>query len=236
MTNDIKDNIEILLKVPLFRAIEKTELEYILMCLGPIIKKYDKGEFITIEGDPFEGLGIVIDGKVNVTKSNEAGEQIIMAQMKKTGVFGEMVAFSSHKVWPATVIAVTNCEIMTVRPEVIITNCQKMCIGHKQLMINMLEIVSDKALGLNRKVNYLSIKSMRGKIAKYLMEEYKKTEKIMFEIGYNRNELAEFLHVSRPSMSRELSRMKEEGIIDYHQSTFKVIDVQALSDFASHLN
>jgi CRP-like cAMP-binding protein len=111
-----------------------------------------------------------------------------------------------------------------------------MCVGHKQLMINMLEIVSDKALGLNRKVNYLSIKSMRGKIAKYLIEEYRKADKVMFEIRYNRNELAEFLNVSRPSMSRELSRMKEEGIIDYHQSTFKVIDVQALGDFASHLN
>lgn len=236
MTNEIHDNIEVLLKVPLFKSIEKAELEHILMCLGPIVKTYEKGEFVTLEGDPFEGMGIILEGKVTVTKSNEAGERIIMAHMKKAGLFGEMVAFSTVKIWPATVIAVSKCEIMTVSPEAIINHCQKMCVGHKQLMINMLEIVSDKALGLNRKVNYLSIKSMRGKIAKFLMEEYSKANKPMFEIVYNRNELAEFLHVSRPSMSRELSRMKAECIIDYHQSTFKVIDVQALSDFASHLN
>lgn len=236
MTTEIRDNIDVLLKVPLFKSIEKLELEHILMCLGPVIKTYKKGEFITFEGDVFDGLGIIIEGKVNITKSNEAGERIIMTQMKKTGIFGEMVAFSSNKVWPATVIALTDCEIMSVSPESVINHCQQMCVGHKQLMINMLEIVSNKALGLNRKVNYLSIKSMRGKLAKFLMEEYTKQNTPMFEIGYNRNELAEFLHVSRPSMSRELSRMKDEGIIDYHQATFKVIDIQALSDFASHLN
>lgn len=236
MHKEIRDNIEVLLKVALFRAIEKEELEHILMCLGPIVKKYEKGELITMEGDPFDGVGIVVAGKVNITKSNEAGERIIMAQIKKMGMFGEMIAFSTHKVWPATVVAVSDCEIMTVRPESIINHCQKMCVGHKQLMINMLEIISDKALGLNRKVNYLSIKSMRGKLAKFLMEEYSKNKKPIFEITYNRNELAEFLHVSRPSMSRELSRMKEEGIIDYHQATFKVLNVQTLSDYASHLN
>lgn len=236
MKNQRIPSIDTLLKVALFKSIEKTELEHILNCLRPVTKKFKKNELVTMEGNPFEGLGIILAGKVTITKSNEAGERIIMAQMKETDIFGEMIAFSSVKLWPATVIAVVDCEIMFVSPEAIISHCQKMCVGHKQLMINMLEIVSNKALGLNRKVNYLSIKSMRGKIAKFLMEEYTRRDKAMFEIGFNRNELAEFLHVSRPSMSRELSRMKDEGIIDYHQSTFKVIDVQALSDFASHLN
>jgi CRP-like cAMP-binding protein len=159
-----------------------------------------------------------------------------MTQQKKGGMFGEMVAFSSMKVWPATVVAETNCTILSLKPEIIINHCQKMCVGHKQLMLNMLELVSNKALGLNRKVNYLSIKSMRGKLSKFLMEEYSKTSKTMFEIEFNRNELSEFLHVSRPSMSRELSRMKEEGIIDYYQATFKLLNIEALSDYASHLN
>ena len=136
MTNEVQDNIDILLKVPLFRAIDKDELIHILTCLRPVIRMYDKGEFITMEGDPFEGLGIIIEGKVNVTKSNEAGERIIMTQMKKGGLFGEMVAFSTRKVWPATVIALSKCKIMTVSPESIINHCQKMCVGQKKLMIN----------------------------------------------------------------------------------------------------
>jgi Mn-dependent DtxR family transcriptional regulator len=47
----------------------------------------------------------------------------------------------------------------------------------------------------------------------------------------NRNQLADFLNVSRPSMSRELSRMKDEGIIDYHLSSVKIMDLEELRAF-----
>ncbi len=236
MTSFITSYIDLLMNVSLFAHIEADELERILVCLVPRIREYDKGEFITMEGHEFEGIGVVVEGKATVTKTNEAGERIIMMQMGKGGVFGEMVAFSSINQWPATVIAMTPCKVLSLKPDAIINHCQNMCVGHKQLMLNLLEIISNKALGLNRKVNYLSIKSMRGKLAKFLYEEYSKKEKVMFEIPFNRNELAEFLHVSRPSMSRELGRMKDEGLIDYHQSTFKLLDVEAISDYASHLN
>lgn len=225
-----------LLKVELFDDIEELELSHILTCFAPVVRNFDTGENITLEGHDYNGVGILLEGKVSVTKTNEAGERIIMSHLKEGGLFGEMIAFSSLKKWPATVIAKSDCIVMFITPEIIINHCQKMCIGHKQIMLNMLAIISNKALGLNRKVNYLSIKSMRGKLAKFLMEEFSKSESVMFEIPYNRNELAEFLHVSRPSMSRELSRMKDEGIIDYHQSTFKILDMESLSDYASHLN
>lgn len=228
--------IDILLKVPLFHEIDAEELGAILGCFKPTTKVFKPSEFITMEGHEYTGIGIVLSGQVTITKANEAGERIIMNQLKKGGIFGEMIAFSSVNKWPATVIAKEETLIMWMTPDAILNHCQKMCVGHKQLMLNMLHIVSNKALGLNRKVNYLSIKSMRGKLSKFLMEEYGRHHKKLFQIGFNRNELAEFLHVSRPSMSRELSRMKDEGIIDYHQATFKILDIEQLSDYASHLN
>jgi len=225
-----------LLQVSLFKDIEEMELMHILACFVPKVNNYSQGEYITLEGHEYTGVGIVLAGQVTITKSNEAAERIIMGQLGPSEIFGEMIAFSSINMWPASVIAKTKCQIMFITPEIIINHCSKMCVGHRQLLLNMLTIVSNKALGLNRKVNYLSIKSMRGKISKFLMEEYHKDNKKMFDIVYNRNELAEFLHVSRPSMSRELSRMKEEKIIDYHQSAFKILDLDQLSDYASHLD
>lgn len=53
----------------------------------------------------------------------------------------------------------------------------------------------------------------------------------MFRIQMNREQLAEFLNVSRPSMSRELSRMRDEGIIDFHLSTFKILDIEKLKSY-----
>lgn len=236
MSTMFSEHQKVLEKVSLFGNIDANELIHVLSCLGPSISTFDKGEFVTMEGDEFNGIGIVIEGKVKITQTNEAGERIILSQLGAGGIFGEMIAFSGLTKWFATVIADKKSQVMFLKADAIINQCHRMCTGHKQLMINMLTIVSNKALLMNRKVRYLSIKSMRGKLSQFLLEDYHKNNKLMFEIVFNRNELAEFLNVSRPSMSRELSRMKEEGLIDYYKESFKLLDIERLKDFASHLN
>lgn len=234
LQQQLQDHIDILVHVSLFENIQDSELIHVLNCLGPRIKSYSKGEFITLEGDVFSGIGIVVSGRVKMTQTNEAGERIILAQAGPGGVFGEMIAFSNKAAWVATVIADSACQIMFLKPDAIVGQCAKVCTGHKQLMLNMLKIVSNKALMMNRKVKYLSIKSMRGKLSKFLLEESRQLNRTTFDIRYKRSELAEFLQVSRPSMSRELSRMKEEGLIDYYKESFQILDIKALQDAASH--
>lgn len=228
--------LDILMETPLFRGIEKQEVEHMLGCFLPKVSSYKKGEIITIEDTQYDGIGIVLAGLATISKTNEVGERVIISQIVEGGVFGEMIAFAKKKRWPATVIAESDVDVMFIRPEAITHHCSRMCVGHRQLMVNMLEILSMKALNLNRKVQYLSIKSMRGKLCKFLSEEWSKNEKDIFDIPFNRNELAEFLNVSRPSMSRELKKMKEEGLIDFYQSSFRMIKKEEIFDLASHLH
>ena len=228
--------LEQMIKTPLFANIEIKELEHVVNCLKPSVLGYKNNDIITMEGHSFTGIGVVLEGEVKVTKTNEAGERIIMSILGNGEIFGEMVAFSSMNQWPATVVANQTTEILFIKPDVIVSQCNHMCTGHRQLTINLLHLISDKALALNRKVNYLSIKSMRGKLSKFLMEEYHRHQKRTFDIRFNRNELSEFLHVSRPSMSRELARMKNEGLLDYYQNTFRLIDLNKMSEFASYLH
>ena len=96
----------------------------------------------------------------------------------------------------------------------------------------MLRILSQKALYLNRKVEYLTIKSMRSKIASYLLEQTHIYNSHNFIIPMNKNELADFLNVSRPSMSREFSRLKDEGIIDYYLSSIRILNADQLKEIA----
>ena len=98
----------------------------------------------------------------------------------------------------------------------------------------MLKIISEKALMLNRKVEYLALISVRQKIATYLLEQYKITKSKTFLLPLNRQELAEFLNVSRPSLSREMCRMRDEGIIDFHMSTIKILDLDVLKECTLH--
>lgn len=219
---------ETLLKVELFGAINVGELEGMLFCLKPKISHFKKNENITIAGEVFEGIGVLLSGEVLVTKENAAGNRVILAKLQKGHIFGEMIAFSNVNVWPATVVALEDCTIMYIEPNKIIGTCENVCVSHTTLILNMLKIISKKALMLNRKVEYLAIKSMREKISTFLLEQYMVTGKTTFMISLNRNELADFLNVSRPSMSREIAKMKDDGIIDYYKSSFKIVNIDLL--------
>jgi CRP-like cAMP-binding protein len=195
-----------------------------LHCLNPRILNYEKNASIALAGDHFDGIGIVIEGELIIAKENLAGDRTVMTILKPGDMFGEMVSFSEKKEWPASVVAQSDAQIIFVSPEKVITMCDKMCDSHRQLIENLLIIMSKKALMLNRKVEYLSIRTLRGKLCAYLLEHQKIKQQNIFTLPMNRDELADFFNVARPSVSRELSKMKEEGLIDFHKSSFKILD------------
>jgi CRP-like cAMP-binding protein len=212
----------------LFAGIDAAELNLMLGCLNPAVGSYRKNEYLTVAGEKMTGVGIVLAGQAIVTKENAAGNRGILAPLYAGDLFGEMVAFSGQKSWPATIIAQQDCQVIFLASEKIVGNCRQQCQSHRLLIINMLGIVSDKALLLNRKVEYLTLKSLREKIAAYLLEQSKKTGTTTFMLPFTRHELADYLNVARPSLSRELGRMKAEGLIDFHGASVKITAVEAL--------
>lgn len=216
--------VDLLKSTAMFRKIESTEIQRMLHCLNPRILNYEKNASIAMAGDHFDGIGIIIEGELIIAKENLAGDRTVMTILKPGDMFGEMVSFSEKKEWPASVVAQSDAQIIFVSPEKVITMCDKMCDSHRQLIENLLIIMSKKALMLNRKVEYLSIRTLRGKLCAYLLEHQKIKQQNIFTLPMNRDELADFFNVARPSVSRELSKMKEEGLIDFHKSSFKILD------------
>lgn len=224
--------MKVLSKCALFKGINPEDLNIVLECLNPKVISYDKNEPVSVFGERFSGLGVVLSGEVVVAKDNAAGNRVIMAVNGPGEMFGEMAAFSEEGVWPATVVARSKCTVMLLPSAKIVGNCERSCGSHKLLITNMLGIVSDKAMMLTRKVEYLAIRSMRGKISAFLLEQYKKTGRDTFMLPLKRNELADFLNVSRPSLSREMSRMRDEGVIDFHRDSMKIKQIEVLRSMA----
>lgn len=224
--------IEILSRTLLFHDIELKDLSGMMNCIRPKMMFFKKNKYVALTGDKFEGIGILLEGSATVLKESVSGNRVIMSILQPGDMFGEMAAFSSFGKWPATVQAQEDSKVIFISSEKIVDNCPHNCAGHKMLIMNMLRIISEKALSLNKKVEYLTIKSMRGKLSTFLLEQYYKNEKKTFMLPMNRNELADFLNVSRPSMSREMSRMRDEGVIDYYMSSFQIKDVETLKKMA----
>lgn len=220
-------------KTTLFQGIERDEILAMLNCLKPRVCSYNKNDYIVTGGDAYESVGIVLKGAATVSKENAEGNRIVMTLLKPGDIFGEIIAFSSRMTWPATVQAQEPCVILFLPRGKIVGECDSMCSWHRILIQNFLRIISQRAMMLNKKVEYLTIKSMRGKISTYLVEQYNKVKNVNITLPLNRNELSDFLNVSRPSMSREMSKMKDEGIIDFHLNAVKIMDIEGLKHMSS---
>ena len=96
----------------------------------------------------------------------------------------------------------------------------------------MLTILSNKIVMLNNKMSILNAESLKGRIAVYLLSLQKKANTMIFDMPMNRQELAEFLNVKRPSLSRELSNMQKNNIIEVYRSSVKIKDINKLRELA----
>ncbi len=226
--------IATLMKTPLFNGISREEIASFLVCLNPRIQEYKKNEYISMEGSPFGGIGCVLSGEAAVIKENAAGDRIIMTVVRPGSLFGEMAAWSANPKWPATVMAQEPAVVLFLPADKIAGSCAKTCRWHTAVIENMLRILAEKALALNKKVEYLAMKTMRGKLAAYFLERARMAGNVTFTLPMNRNELADFLGVSRPSMSREMGRMRDEGIIDFHMATVKIKEINKLKEAADN--
>lgn len=214
----------------LFRGIDNESLNTMLDCLNPKIRRYKQREIIAAYGQPFKGVGIIANGKVSLSKEMYSGNRIMMGILNAGDIFGEMVAFSDSRVWPKTVIAHEDCVLLFLPPDKITGTCSNICASHSTLIMNTLKILSNKALMLNRKIEHISAGNIRGKISSYLLDIHRQTTDDTITIPMKRHELADYLSITRPSLSREMGLMRDEGIIKFNGSLVTINSVLALEE------
>ena len=222
------DHMEAIQNCALFEGIGEIDIRQILTCLKARVVELKKNDYAAVSDGRYEGVGIVLKGEAAIVKESLDGNRTRVNIFRAGDMFGEVVAICKSDRWPASVQALTDCTILYVHPEKILDFCDNICSHHRLLLANLVRIVSQKAYLLSRKVDYLSIRSIAGKLSKYLLEQWEISGKSTFTLPLNREELAEFLNVSRPSMSRELGRMRDEGIIEFYRESVRIIDTRRL--------
>lgn len=216
---------KILQKSPLFKGIGLDHLEHLLICMEPMIRSYGKFDVVAAEGMRMNGIGIVLEGSLSISKSSLTGNRILMGTVGSGDLFGENAAFAPKRVWPANVESQEKARVMFIKPDNIINQCANSCNWHSKLQENMMSILSSKALRLTKKIEYLAIKGLRAKICTYLYDLYLKTGQRDVVLPMKKYELAEFFNTARPSLSRELINLREEGIIDFSGSHVRLLKI-----------
>ncbi|MBO1263583.1 Crp/Fnr family transcriptional regulator [Proteiniclasticum sp. SCR006] len=224
----VESYLKLLMENPLFREMSRDEIGEMLSGMGAYIASYSKNETITVENEKLHGIGIVLRGMVSIGKDTSSGDRLMMARLSQGDIFGEVAVYTGS-LWTATVLAEKDATILFLPAEKLMNAEQMSSNAASRFTLNMLYIIAKKARALNDKLELLSLKSIRRKICFYLLKQHQSRKQSEFMVPLRRIEMAEYLQVSRPSLSRELIRLKEEGIIDFEGRNFKLIDIERIS-------
>lgn len=222
----MKNIYEPIHQCPLFKDIDEHRFYELIKASNYRIDHVKKNHVIASEDDDCTSIGIVLEGSVEVKKIYPSGKSVTVAQLSAGNMFGEVILFSDKRKYPSTIQASSKAKIFFM------TKDSFVALSHIEpsVMTNLLNVLSRKILILNNQLKNLSYESIRQKIANFLIQQYKKQESDYLTLPMSRQKMAEILGVPRPSLSRELINMKDDGLLDFHKNTVKIINLLALED------
>lgn len=206
----------------LFNGISADERKAMLGCIGYHIGTFKKGDIIAFEEEHIKEIGVVISGTVDMVKEDIWGNRTMLVRIGKDEVFGETFACGSDQLSVVTFLVSEDAQILFVAFDRVMRSCTMACGHHHKLIENMVRIIADKNHDLIRKVEVVSKRTIREKLLAYLSIQAQAQNTRYFEIPLGRVELAEYLCVDRSALTRELAKMKEEGLIDYDRNCFRM--------------
>ncbi len=214
----------ILSETRLFNGINENQIKILLNCISSYKKTYEKGDFILMESQTTDFMGLILSGSALIESSDIWGNNTIIGNINSGEVFAETYAMLENEPLMINVVAKENCEVLFLNLKDVLTSCEKACSFHTKLISNLVNIAAIKNLKLSRKILHTGPKTIRERLISYFSECVKKENSLSFKIPYNRQQLADYLSVDRSSMSNELSKMQKDGIIKFHKNEFKIIE------------
>ena len=207
---------------PLFAGIAPEDRVTMLGCIGYHIGTFSKGDIVAFEAEKIRHVGVVLSGSVDMIKEDVWGNRTMLVRIGKDQVFGETFACGQDNLSLVTFAVSEDARILFIPFDRAMRNCTMSCDFHHRLIENMVGIIANKNRDLMKKVEVVSKRSIREKLLAYLSIQAQNQQSRYFEIPLGRLELAEYLCVDRSALTRELAKMKEEGLLDYDRNCFRL--------------
>lgn len=214
----------LLVNSPLFKSLNAIEIETILSGVPHRIKKFHSGLLISQSGDPVNSLQIVISGTVKGEMVDYAGRTIKIEDIPAPGALASAFMFGNRNRFPVNVIAITEGELLLIeKPDFL-----KLIMMSDVLLINFLDMISNRSQFLSEKIKFLNFKTIKGKLAHFILQKAgKELTTITFDM--TQNDLADFFGVARPSVGRAIKELEEENYLEAKGKKIKILDKEGLA-------
>ena len=216
--------LPVLKKSSLFTGVQAGEISAMLKCLSARLKHYKKEEFIIRSGDYVRSVGMVVSGTALIIQEDFWGKRTIISEVLPGSLFAETYACLSSMPIEMSVVSDSECDVLFMDFNKILTVCTSACEFHTRLIQNFLSSFAIRNLMLTKKMQHMSKKTIREKLLSYLSTESLKSSSSTFDIPFNRQQLADYLSVDRSALSNEMSKLQAEGVLVFKKNRFTLIE------------
>ena len=217
----------------LFSGLTDADVNKLFDAVDARIVKYSRGQLIAKEGEETADICLVLDGNVIAyTVKNNKPE--VTRSMSDSESFGWECVFGPNPYYAYSVAAALDSTVLYVNADSLHKVASVDVDLYQKTVKNILRVLTEKLYDVENNRGYITIKGMRKKIAKLIYDKYLEQGVTTVNLGMNRNEMAKFLNVSRPSMSREMMRMRDnDKMIEFRKGIIEIKDLEGLKKLAT---
>lgn len=217
-------DFNLLTKSPVFLGLLPDELSKILGGIHYQLKKFRKDELVVSSGEICSDLIIVLSGSVKGEMTDYTGKTIKIEDIEAPRPLAAAFLFGQKNRFPVTVITNNEVELMYIPRSEFLKLLQK----EQRILINYLNSISSRAQFLSQRIKFLSFKTIRQKIAHYLLE-LAGDRLAVVELPLSQEQLSEFFGVTRPALARALGELAREGFIEVQRRNIRILDKQKMN-------
>lgn len=213
----------LLLQIPLFDNIPLNVRDSFVNNLDYNVYKIKKNDIVAKQNTFCRQLMILIEGRLRVDTIDSAGNEILIEYIVAPRTFASPYLFNSEKMLPATFKSETDGVLLMANKESLFS----LFGDAPYLLKNFLCVVGNCTKCSNVRLRILSYKNMRSRFVAYLFEQQTDEESIV-NIEHNQVELADYLCVTRPALTKEISKMVKEGLLNIKGKRVEILNVSEL--------
>ena len=207
----MKKYLELMRQIDLIKSIKPEEIESYLSEGSCKITQYGKNNIVHFVGEVCSKLEIILSGKVVIERIDESGNLMTIAEFFNGDVLGGNLMFSKNPYYPMTVTAKEATLILEINKDRLFI----LFSDNHEFLKSYLEYVSDHTVILGDRIKHYVNRTIRESIISYLDYECKKQNSNIIKLSMTKKALAERIGVQRTSLSRELAKMREDGLIEF---------------------
>lgn len=203
--------LELIQQTDLIKSLKHQEIESYLTEGSCKTTRYGKNNIVHFVGEVSSKLEIILAGKVVIERIDESGNLMTIAEFLSGDVLGGNLMFSKNPYYPMTVTAKEATLILEINKDRLF----QLFSDNHEFLRSYLEYVSDHTVILGDRIKHYVNRTIRESIISYLNYECKKQNSTTIKLSMTKKALAERIGVQRTSLSRELAKMREDGLIEF---------------------